>query len=414
MGFSKEFLRAIPKTDLHVHIDGSIRIPTLVELAREHKTELPSYTEDGLRQLVFKDRYNNLVEYLQGFGYTVAAMQTPEALERVAYELAVDNFAEGVRYFEPRFAPQLHASDKMGIVDVLTAVDRGLARARDEWNASPAVRNGDEPPYAYAIIVCALRMFDAAFSPYYRDLMRVHRYTDRHVVYALASLELARAAVRIRDERGLPITGFDLAGQEAGYPAEAHIQAYDHAHRHFLKKTVHAGEAYGPESIFQAITGLHSDRIGHGYYLLNTDMLRDPGIRDKDAYVHELSQYIADRRVTIEVCLTSNLQTNPALKSVEDHAFRRLHAQRLSLTFCTDNRTVSNTSVTREIELAVAAFDLDPKTLKNILIYGFKRSFFPGTYLEKRQYVRRVIDYYERLERTAGLLAPPNDPADIG
>jgi adenosine deaminase len=404
---SAEFLKRIPKTDLHVHLDGSIRIPTLIELARAQKVELPSFTEDGLRTLVFKERYRDLAEYLQGFAFTCAVMQTPEALEQTAYEFAEDNFAEGVRYFEVRFAPQLHANAHMDIRAVVTAVQRGLARARDEWNEKSEIRDGREPRFEYGIILCAMRMFSPAFSSFFRDLFRLHAHAEKKDVFRLASLELARAAVFLRDELGLPVTGFDLAGQEAGYPPEDHVAAFDHVHRHFLKKTVHAGEAYGPESIFQAITVLHADRIGHGYYLFNTDMIRDDNIQDRARYVRALSQYIADRRITVEVCLTSNLQTNPEIVEIAQHAYRNMNEQRLSSTFCTDNRTVSNTTMTRELQIAVQSFGLSPRDLKNTVIYGFKRSFFPGTYIEKRHYVRAIIDLYEKIEAEERAKAAP-------
>ena len=191
----------------------------------------------------------------------------------------------------------------------------------------------------------------------------------------------------------------DLAGEEAGYPASAHKDAFDLAHKHFLKRTVHAGEAYGPESIFQAITDLHADRIGHGTYLLEADQIRDPEIEDRERYVEKLGNYVADRRITLEVCLTSNLQTNPDMKSLEQHTFRKLRAARISTTLCTDNRLMSNTSVTNELMLAVEHLGLDRHDLKSIIIYGFKRSFWPGDYLSKRQYVRKVIDHYAAVER---------------
>ncbi len=400
---NKRFLRRIPKTDLHVHLDGSMRLSTLIDLAQSHNVELPSYTEDGLRETVFKERYRNLVEYLHGFQYTCAVLQTPEALERTAYEFANDNYDEGVRYFEVRFAPQLHANESLGVRDVIHAVNRGLARSKAEWNARPEVASGSEPPYEYGMIVSAMRMFTGSFSRYYRDLVRLHQHAPKREAFGMASLELARAAVAVRDEDGVPVTGFDLAGQEAGYPAEDHIAAYDYAHRNFLKKTVHAGEAYGPESIFQAITDLHADRIGHGYYLMTTDMIKSSQITDRARYVRALARYIADRRITIEVCLTSNLQTNPDLHDLSEHAYHDMHKQRLSATFCTDNRTVSHTTVTRELGLAMRAFDLHPKDLKNSVIYGFKRSFFPGSYVDKRDYVRRIIDFYERIEREEGV-----------
>jgi adenosine deaminase len=400
---TKDFILKVPKTDLHVHLDGSIRPATLIELARSRGIVLPSYTEEGLRETVFKDRYASLSEYLKGFQYTTAVLQDPEALEQAAYELAVDNQLEGVRYIEPRFAPQLHINDKQDVKTVLWAVHRGLKRAKDEFNTRPGVRTGDEPPFEYGVITCAMRMFGDGFSNYYDAFLRVHRYAPRKRVFAMASLELAQAVIALRDEYGIPIVGFDLAGQENGYPAEDHIEAYQYAHKNFLKKTVHAGEAYGPESIFQAITDLYADRVGHGYHLLSAWLIDNSAIHDKNSYIRRLAEYIADRRITIEVCLTSNLQTNPMLRTLSEHAFRDMRKLRISTTICTDNRTVSNTTVSKEIELAVSNFNLSPNDLKHILIYGFKRSFFPGTYLEKRRYVRQVIDYYLRLEREAGM-----------
>ena len=395
---TEEFVKALPKTDLHVHLDGSIRPSTLIELAKEYNVELPSYTEEGLRETVFKDRYENLGEYLSGFGYTVAVMQSELALERVAYELAQDNIEEGVRYLEVRFAPQLHVHAHLHSLMVIKAVNRGLARAQREFNESAAITERGEPQFRYGIIVCAMRMFRRNFSEYFKSLINAHRHAPEKEIYGMASLELARAAVIARDEYGLPVVGFDLAGEEAGYPADDHAAAFEYAHKHFLKKTVHAGEAYGPESIFQAITDLYADRIGHGTYLLEPDMITDAEIEDRENYVKKLSQYIADRRITLEVCLTSNLQTNPSMKTLADHTFKRLREARLSTTICTDNRTVSNTTVTNEIMLAVKHLKLDLHDLKSIIIYGFKRSFMPSSYLEKRAYVRQVIDFYESVE----------------
>lgn len=395
---SQEAIAKLPKTDLHVHLDGSVRLETLIELAREYRVTLPSYTEEGLRAKVFKEKYDSLGDYLAGFTYTCAVLQSEVALERVAYELAKDNQAEGVRYMEVRFAPQLHIHSHLSIENVMKSVNRGLNRAKAEFNHRPEVVSGAEPPFEYAIIVCALRYFVEGTSEYYDRILSVHRFSERERVFALASLDLAQAAVRVRREYGIPVTGFDLAGLEAGYPAGNHVEAYQFAHKNFLKKTVHAGEAYGPESIFQAITDLHADRIGHGTFLLDTSMIADPSIQDRERYVSELAQYIADRRITLEICLTSNMQTNPHLKRLEDHSLRDMRAARLSTTFCTDNRTVSSTTVSKEIGLAVKHLGLTGPELKRSLIYGFKRSFFPGTYLEKRQYVRRIIDYYEKIE----------------
>jgi len=213
----------------------------------------------------------------------------------------------------------------------------------------------------------------------------------------MASDELAQGAVKIRDESGIPIVAFDLAGAEKGYPPRDHWRAYQYAHENFMSKTVHAGEAYGAQSIFQAITELHADRLGHGYYLFDLEKIQDRHIADKARYIDELSEYIAQHRITIEVCLTSNLQTNPTIKRLEDHAFKHMLERELSTTFCTDNRTVSKTSVTKEILLALKHFPMTPTQLKHSIVYGFKRSFFPNTYSFKRGYVRECINYYEKL-----------------
>ena len=404
---SDGLLRALPKTDLHLHLDGSLRLPTLIELAAARGVALPSNTVDGLRELVFKDRYDSLVDYLQGFGLTCAVLQDAPALEQTAYELACDNIDEGVRYVEIRFAPQLHMHLGLSFDEVLAAVDRGLSRARREHEQSEGVRLRDEPPFRYGIIVCALRMFTGAFSQWYAQLLDVLSLTPSRQVYGTASLELARAAVSCRDRLGIPIVGFDLAGQEAGYPAHDHVEAYDYCHQHFLKRTVHAGEAYGPESIFEAITHLHADRIGHGYHLFSPELC-GPGVEDPEAYVSALAEYIADRRITIEVCITSNLQTNPEIGDVRNHALKHMLDRKLSATICTDNRLVSHTTVTQELRLAVDAFGMTDDQVRQTLIHGFKRSFYPGSYLEKRAYVRQVIDYCDRV--LSGYAAPPSRP----
>jgi adenosine deaminase len=393
---SDALIHALPKTDLHVHLDGSLRIPTLIELAQTAGVELPSYTVEGLCETVFKSTYADLGEYLHGFSFCCAALQSEEALERAAYELGWDNINEGVRYVEVRFAPHLHMHIGLGFDGVMTAVNRGLARAQKEHEATDVVSTGGEPPFRYGLIVCALRMFQAGFSDWYGQLCFLMPDAPEKQVYALASLELARAAVRCRDEHGLPIVGFDLAGLEDGYPGRDHRDAYDYAHRHFMKKTVHAGEAYGPESIFDAITELQADRIGHGYHLFSPELC-GPAVADPDDYVRRLAEYIADRRITIEVCITSNLQTNPSIGTVNNHRLGRMLEAQLSATLCTDNRLISHTTVSREIRLAVDAFGLDLKQLRNTIIYGFKRSFFPGSYREKRAYVRAVIDYYDKV-----------------
>jgi adenosine deaminase len=402
--YSRELLATLPKSDLHCHLDGSLRLETLIELARQRKVALPSETPEGLRELVFKPSYRDLPDYLHGFAYTCGVLTDEEALERVAYELAEDCLAEGTRYLEVRFAPQLHVRPELPLDRVLQAVDRGLDRARREHERLPEVAAGREPPFRYGIIACAMRMFTKGFGPYYADLLRVLDHWPSKQVYGIASLSLARQVVDARDRLGLPIVGFDLAGAEAGHPASEHARAYQFVHQHFLKKTVHAGEAYGPESIFQAITKLNADRIGHGTRLFESEGVEHAD--DPKRYVQQLSQYIADRRIMLEVCVTSNMQTMPQLRRVEDHPFGRMVAERLSVTICTDNRLVSSTTCTDELAKVTSAFKLEPNELRNVILHGFKRSFFAGSYVEKRAYVRQVIDYYDKVARAHALPVP--------
>jgi adenosine deaminase len=400
--FSREFLKSLPKTDLHVHLDGSLRLETLIELAAEKGVELPSETPEGLLELVFKERYRDLPDYLHGFRYTCAVLDDAEALERVAFELAEDNIEEGVRYIEVRFAPQLHVRPGFDVGQVLAAVDRGLARAA---TGHEETRSVDDPPFHYGIIACAMRMFTEGFSPYHAQLIESLPHWPSHDIFGIASMSLARAVVEARERLGIPVVGFDLAGAEAGYPASDHIEAFAFAHKHFLKKTVHAGEAYGPESIFQAITDLGADRIGHGTRLYAaTEVDRE----DPERYIQQLSDSIAHRRTTIEVCITSNLQTMPWLERVEDHPVGRMVRERMSVTLCTDNRLVSRTTVTDELDIACRAFDLEPRELRNVIAVGFKRSFFPGSYRDKRAYVRQVMDHYDRLMAEAGIVREHN------
>lgn len=393
-----DFIRAIPKTDLHVHLDGSLRLETLIELAKTQKVKLPSYSVTGLREKVFKDRYQNLSEYLTGFAYTCGVLRNAESLERVAYELAWDNFEEGVRYIEPRYAPQLSASQNLSLEEVVLAVDRGLQRAKKEINRRREIRSGEEPPFDYAMIGCAMRKFGHGFSPYYESFLNSHAYTPEEKIYPLASLELVRALVKIRDQYGVPLTGFDLAGEEKGWPANAHRKAFGFAQYHFLKKTVHAGEAYGPASIFQAITQCHANRIGHGTHVFASELVDLPTKQAREKYTKALVEYISSRRITMEVCPTSNLQTIPSLKSIKRHPLGEMVKRRISISLCTDNRLVSHTTLCQEIEKVLKAFPLTAEELKNIIIYGFKRSFSALPYPKKRAYVRAIINYYEKIE----------------
>jgi len=396
-----EVIRRLPKTDLHVHLDGSLRLGTLIDLARRRGVDLPSRTESGLLELVFRPSYANLGEYLEGFKYTVAVLQDHEALEQTTFELCEDCQAEGVRYVEIRFAPQLHVGPELDFSGAVRAVDAGIRRAAAAFNARPEVASGREPRFVAGIILCALRAFTPDSSEGYRRIFEALPEASPQELHSAASVQVARAAARLKHDEGLLVVGVDLAGQEKGYPAEEHRVAYQVAHEAFLGKTVHAGEDYGPESIFQAIGNLHADRIGHGTWLFDESKISARRITDRTAYVERLAQFIADKRITIEVCLTSNQQTVPEFSAdLRQHPFREMRKRRLSTTLCTDNRLVSNTTVSNEIQRAVDAFGLTDREVLDILLYGFKRSFFPGTYLEKRAYVRETIDFADSVRRT--------------
>lgn len=390
-------IRAVPKSDLHVHLDGSLRLGTLIDLARSRKVRLPSMDEQGLLDRVFKRQYASLLEYLACFACTCRVLQDPEALERVACELAEDALAENIRYLEVRFAPQLHVTRSEEMVGVLAAVAKGLDRAARACNSRPEVQSGLEMPFRFGLIVCAMRNFGAETSPYYGRLTDVLPAMPHKELVSLASMEAVRAAVAARDLHGAPVVGFDLAGEEAGYRAGHHAAAFQEAHHAFIRKTVHAGEAYGPESIYEAITRCHADRIGHGTWLFAPERIADPAIRDRTRYVAQLAEYIASRRIAVEVCPTSNLQTMPELGGMANHPVRQMLAHRLAVAIGTDNRLVSHTTLVRELSLVAGTFALDLKTVRNLVLAGFKAAFFPGTYAEKRAYVAQAASQFDRL-----------------
>ena len=261
---------------------------------------------------------------------------------------------------------------------VLRAVDRGLAKAQSEFNQRPSVKEGKEPEFHYGIICSALRMFKRGFSEYYTNLLESLTHMPPRDVYSLGSLDLARAAVSARDDQGLPVVGFDLAGEEAGYPAEGHIEAFRYAKKHFLKRRFMQERRMVQSRFFRRLPTSMLIGSGMGLIFLEPQAIQDLDIEDRATYVNRLGQYIADRRITLEICLTSNLQTNPQMASIEEHTFRKMRENRISTTLCTDNRLISNTTVTNEYSLAVDKIGLSPKDLKSVAVYGFKRSFFPG------------------------------------
>lgn len=404
--YSEAFIKEMPKSDLHLHLDGSLRLTTLIEMAKKNNIKMPSYTEEGLRELVFKSSYANLGEYLHGFQYTCAVLRDLENIERVSYELAIDNQNENVNYIEVRFAPQLMMDTDAGLTmeSVMSASYRGFERAKKEYNNHSDTINGLRPEFNYGIISCAMRKFGPkGYSPYYTNFYKMMEFSKEMEVLKEGALQMVKAVVKIRDDKNIPIVSIDLAGQEDGYPPGKFRDVYAYAHKNFMHKTVHAGEAYGAESIFQAITECYADRIGHGYYLFDENKITDPSITDKKKYISDLTSFVADKRTTIEVCLTSNLQTNPEIKSIKDHNFKHMLANRMSATICTDNRLVSDTTVSREFQLAVDNFDIPVKHLKDIVAYGFKKSFYHGQYIEKRNWAKNVMKHFDKVASKHGI-----------
>ncbi len=319
-------------------------------------------------------------------------------MERAAFELAEDAIEQGVRYVEVRFAPQLLVPTGEACVRALKAVGDGLGRAARQHGASPAVQQGEDIPFEWAIICCAMRNFTRGMGTYYDSLLDLLPGMAHKNLVATASLEAVHAAVVARDCHGVPVTGFDLAGEEAGYPASHHDAAYEEAHRHFLRKTVHAGEAYGPESrsmprLF-VVTRAHRPRTLCRFHYVAYG--RD--IKDKAAYADELAEYIATMRITVEVCPTSNLQTIPELAGdIRNHPVKRMIERGMAVAIATDNTLVSHTDLNRELALVSDVCALDLAGFKRLVLAGFKGAFYPGRYMEKRAFVRRAAERFERL-----------------
>jgi adenosine deaminase len=320
---STELLRALPKAELHCHLDGSVRAETMLELAREYGRTMPVDDADALREhMVVKDAHN-LEEYLERFTITLSVMQRAEAIERIAYELAADAARDGVRYLETRYAPVLNTQEGLSLDEAVESAARGLARAERDHDI------------VARIIVCGLRHLEPAVS-----------------------LRLAKLAVAHR-ERG--VVGFDLAGGERGHPASAHAEAFAYARQHELAVTVHAGEGDGAESVRQAVHLCGADRLGHATHLIDDE---------------SLTHYVNDRRIALEVCLTSNVQTH-ATESFDAHPVRQYFDRGMNVVLNTDNRLMSGTTLTDEYLLAARHHGFTFEELATIALNGFASAFIP-------------------------------------
>lgn len=326
-----------PKAELHCHLDGSLRLETMLDLARRQGklALLPSDDRGGLLEILHQiDTSETLESYLAWFRFTIPLMQTRDALSRIAYELAEDNAQENVRYLEVRFAPILHTEENLSLEEVVEAVLEGLHRAEEDF------------PIRTSVIVCGLR--------------------DRYESASMRQAELAASY------RGNGVVAFDLAGGEAGNPPKHHLHAFYYARNHLLNMTIHAGESWGPDSIRQAIFFCGAHRIGHG-----TTLYQDP----------DLMQYFADHQIPLEICPTSNVQTH-VVEDLASHPLRKYVAAGVPITINTDNRLFSRTTLTDELYRVHIESGIGEADLRDVVLNGFRYAFLP--WREKQDMLRDV------------------------
>ena len=341
MKINTSLLQKLPKVELHCHLDGSLRIPTILDLAKEDNVTLPTSNSDKLSKiLVIGKTRGSLEDYIKRFDITLSVMQTPAALRRIAYELIEDVAKENVRYIEIRYSPILHTEKGMSLGESVEAVRKGLRQGRKDFG----VESG--------IIVCGIRNISAA-----------------------ASLKLADLTVRYKNKG---VVGFDLAGAEENFPAKDHQEAFYMILNNNINATIHAGEAFGPSSIHQAIHHCGAHRIGHGTRLKE----------NKD-----LMNYVNDHRITLEVCLTSNWQTR-SIRSLKYHPLKYYYDQGIRVTLNTDNRLMSGTTLTKEFLLAHKLFGFKLHDFREMIIMAMKSAFLP--YAERKKMIRNIADELEQ------------------
>ncbi|HCF57218.1 MAG TPA: adenosine deaminase [Myxococcales bacterium] len=335
MEVTEELLRALPKADLHCHLDGSMRLKTILELAERQKVKLPAENEEQLARAIHMGQVcNSLEEYLVAFDVTLSVLQTEEALYRSAYELALDAAAENVRYLEVRYSPALHQQRGLKMTQILESVLEGLRDAKHEVG----IKSG--------VIICGIRHINPQ-----------------------SSMRQAELAVAYKNKG---VKGFDLAGAEYDFPAKDHKSAFQLILNNNVNCTCHAGEAYGPESIAQALHLVGAHRIGHGV------RLREDG---------DLLNYVNDHRIPIEVCPSSNVQTG-AVSDLANHPIRFYFDYGLRVTVNTDNRLITDTTMTKELWLLHKHLGFTLEDLVTMLVFSFKSAFLP--YREKADLIAAV------------------------
>ncbi|MFN8583214.1 MAG: adenosine deaminase [Gemmatimonadaceae bacterium] len=342
---TRTLLEQLPKAELHCHLDGSVRPATLLELGRLYHVPMPQDDADALRDYMIVKDARTLEDYLRRFEITLSVMQRAEAIERIAYELAEDAAREGVWYLETRFAPVLNVRLGLSLGETIEAARRGLDRAQADHGI------------VGRLIVCGLRTLEPSVS-----------------------LELARLAVAYKD-RG--VVAFDLAGGERGHPAALHADAFAYARGHGLACTCHAGEGDGADSIRQALHVCGAQRIGHGTRLIEDE---------------SLTREVADHKVPIEVCLTSNVQTH-ATASYEQHPARQYIDRQMEVVLNTDNRLMSGVNLVDEYEHAARQLHCSFDELARIALAGFAHAFVDEA--ERTRLVTRAKAEIERLRGAA-------------
>ncbi len=339
----------VPKAVLHDHLDGGLRAATVLEIAADVGHELPADSPADLdRWFVTAANSGSLVRYLETFSHTVAVMQRAADLRRTARECVEDLAADGVVYAEVRYAPEQHLTGDLGLDEVVEAVQAGI----EEATASLAAAGRE-------IVV--------------RQILTALRH-------AAMSREIAELAVRHRD-RG--VCGFDIAGAEAGYPPTRHLDAFEYLQRENAHFTIHAGEAFGLPSIWQALQWCGAERLGHGVRIVD-----DISFGSGPPRLGRLAGYVRDRRVPLEMCPSSNLQTGAA-SSIEDHPIGPLTRLRFRVTVNTDNRLMSGTTMSREMELLSHAFGYGLDDMRWFTINAMKSAFLP--FDERLDLIERVI-----------------------
>lgn len=327
-------LQSLPKVLLHEHLDGGLRPQSIIELAHSASyTGLPTDNPQDLAAWFHRGaNRGSLPLYLEGFKHTIAVMQTRTALERVAFELIEDLHQDGVVYAEVRFAPCFHRERGLTDEAIVGAVLDGLRRGEEKRGVR------------WGLIICAMR--------------------DR-----TDSLEAAELAINFRP-RG--VVGFDLAGEEAGYPPKKHVEAFAAIQRANFYSTLHAGEAFGVASIWQALQICGAHRLGHATRL-SDDMTIVDG---KIVKLGTLAQYILDRRIPLEICLSSNVHTG-SVPSLREHPFKMYFDRGFRVTLNTDDRLMSDTSMTKEFALAMETYGLTLDNLEKLTLNAIKSAFLP-------------------------------------